>query len=347
MDKDWVTVMNQWGNVSGVKPAQVNVRRMSKNAVTNDSRGNPIRSGDQIEIADNRNAHNGKRATVLHVFRSLLFCHSREMLEHGGVFVTRASSTISTKHGFMNGGGRGSFGTQPFGGQANTLGAPAGTTVSFSPRVRKHALTDRSTRIVKGAYKGYMASIMDVNPPKVRLKLHTNNKIVNCNVKEVQNPDDVSKTLGDDMSAIPGSSSMYRSTPNPFAPRDSSKINNPSGFGDPFGGRTPSYSGSRTPAYGGRTPGYSQGDSNRTPAWQAGSRTPGYGDGGRTPAWDAGSKTPGYLRDGDGARTPAPAWDTGSTPRIYNDDDDNRAGGRSTYGGGADRSSGSRFESQL
>ncbi|TPX43863.1 hypothetical protein SeLEV6574_g04831 [Synchytrium endobioticum] len=337
IDKDWVTVMNQWGAVSGVKPAQISVKRTSKNAVTNDSKGNPIRSADQIEIVD-RSQQSGKRAAVLHVFRSLLFCHSRELPEHGGIFVTKASSTISTKHGSMNGGGFGGqpFGAQPAANRGGTNGPPAAPFFAV-PRARKNAFVDRTVRIVRGAYKGYMATIMDVNPPKVRLKLHTNNKIVNCNVKEVQNPDDTSKTLGDDTPCNTGSSST-RLTPSYGAPSTPF---------DPFGGRTPAYGGSRTPAYGGRTPGYNPGESGRTPAWQPGSRTPGYVDGGKTPAWDAGSNTPGYRDGGEGSRTPAPAWDAGSTPRVYDEDQGHRTGGASTYVGGTDRASESRFEAQL
>ncbi|TPX32226.1 hypothetical protein SmJEL517_g04657 [Synchytrium microbalum] len=286
IDRDWVTVMNQWGVVTGVKPAEVIVRRASKNAITNDSKGNPIRSGDSVEISDNRSTHLGKRVTVLHVFRSHVFCKSREMaLEHGGVFVTRASNTISTKH-------KNDMGMSTIGGRANPFAPPSvpmsrpdslPPTPSFAvPRARRHNWVDKTVKIIKGPYKGYLASILDVNPPKARLKLQATNKIVTCKVDEVQNPEDTSKTLSDDVDTT---MTARRPLNNDWAAASSTPFDG--GRTPGYGGRTPGYGG-KTPAYGGRTPGRT---GDQTPAWDAGSKTP---------AWDAGSKTPGYA-----PRTPA------------------------------------------
>lgn len=73
-----------------VEPHQITNKRDSNKAVATDANGNSIRSGDTVmEVGDKRNC------SVLHLYRHLVFLHSREHADNFGVWVTNTRSIIS------------------------------------------------------------------------------------------------------------------------------------------------------------------------------------------------------------------------------------------------------------
>lgn len=88
VDKDNLTVLNQYGMVVNVKPQQARPRGEMRKAVANDRNGMLFSSGDQVEIIDGPPIVLRKRATVLSVYRKFVFLKSREIAENRGIYVT-------------------------------------------------------------------------------------------------------------------------------------------------------------------------------------------------------------------------------------------------------------------
>jgi len=149
----------------------------------------------------------------------------------------------------------------------------------------RDSLLGQTVTLKSGPFKGYLGIVKDCSDVMVRVELHTNSKVIatsrsNINVQG-ENQDNQNHSYG-----------SY-----------SGRISD--------GGRTPMYSGAKTP----RTPSYRY-DGSKTPSYRYDGSTPNpYSDGSKTPAWDAGSRTPGYNM---GSKTPA--WDADSSAN------------RSTYG---------------
>lgn len=90
VDRDSFKVLTQNGEMRTVEPHQITNKRDSNKAVATDANGNSIRSGDTvIEVGDKRNC------SVLHLYRSLVFLHSREHADNFGVWVTNTRSIVS------------------------------------------------------------------------------------------------------------------------------------------------------------------------------------------------------------------------------------------------------------
>ncbi|KAI9146245.1 hypothetical protein BKA69DRAFT_1043725 [Paraphysoderma sedebokerense] len=267
-------VVDSTNQVRTVRLQQVRAKRDSKRTAATDSQGNPITVGDSVKT-NNRT----RQGLVLHINRSTIWIHSRDILENAGIYATstnnislvglKAGRTMSPEfavpaspannnqrngyNSFGRGGGRGRGGRDPLIGQ--------------------------TVKVVGGVYKGYLGIVKEVTDAMARVELHTNCKTVNVRRDQLQTKS------GAPVSAAFEEPSMY----NPLA------------------------SGSRTPAYmaaGSRTPAWSS--SSRTPNPYLGSQTPNpyASDGARTPAWDAGSRTPAYRAASDDAwsassRTPA------------------------------------------
>jgi transcription elongation factor SPT5 len=113
----------------------------------------------------------------LHIHQSFFaFLHNRDILENGGVFVTRARSlaSLAPKGNVMKPGGADLSKMNP------SMAAPVGGMVGSGamgrgPRDRDIGVT---VCVVKGPHKGYVGTIKDTNGAIARVELRTGNKVI-------------------------------------------------------------------------------------------------------------------------------------------------------------------------
>ncbi|KAJ3075374.1 transcription elongation factor spt5 [Podochytrium sp. JEL0797] len=263
-----VTVMNQFGTVSKLPVQQILRKIDNKNVRTSDANGRTLAPRDSVIVKET-----GRRGAVIHIFRTFVFIKSREVMEHGGLFVTRPNGVeLLGTHGAVNPSG-GFARPFPAGGASRGGGGGGGGRGGFGGG-RRDPLINATVTIVGGPYKGYLGIVKDMTSSGARVELHTNSRIITVNA---------------DILKVHGSAG---------ASRPSFDYGGGGGGGASRGGGDYG-SGSRTPAYGSgsKTPNPYASVGGRPPGWESGSRTPGWGGaGGRTPAresgWDSGSKTP-------------------------------------------------------
>lgn len=114
---------------------------------------------------------------MLHVHQSFFaFLHNREIMENGGVFVTRARSLVSLapKGNIIRPGTDLSKMNPALSGGAVT-GGMVGSGMNRGLRDR---LIGVLVTVVKGPQKGYVGTIKDTNGPMARVELNTNNKVI-------------------------------------------------------------------------------------------------------------------------------------------------------------------------
>ncbi|KAG6860531.1 hypothetical protein C0995_010102 [Termitomyces sp. Mi166 len=304
-ERDSFRVLDQNGQIRLVQPHQISMRRDSIRAIATDSEGHELRINDNVKEVDGE----GRKGRVLHIHQSVFaFLHNREIVENGGVFVTRARSlaSIAPKGNLLRPG-------TDLSKMNPTIGAPIGGMVGSGamgrgPRDRDIGLT---VCVVKGPHKGYVGTIKDVNGTIARVELRTGNKVVSLEKDKLRE-----RLPSGHLVALTGRGSSARGASNNFGA--------PGGGGGGAGNMGPprttnvwATNGSATPAWNSsRTPNPYAAE-GRTPAWNASSRTPNpYADGGKTPAWNASSRTPNPYAAADGGRTPA--WNASArTPNPY------------------------------
>jgi transcription elongation factor SPT5 len=175
VDKASVRILDQNGDPRTVIASQIVDKISRRNAVATDRNGSEIRGGDTVkEIAGNT-----RSGTVLHIYRSFVFLHNREMNENAGVFVCRASNlaTIVAK------GGRVQQSTGPDLSKMNPAllrnGASAGNMMPPPARVGGRDKTIGQTVTVRmGEYKGLLGIIKDATDQTARVELHTKSKTI-------------------------------------------------------------------------------------------------------------------------------------------------------------------------
>jgi transcription elongation factor SPT5 len=91
VDRDTFRVLDQNGEVRTIQPHQITNKRDSKRAVATDANGNSIQAGDTVIEKDGER----RSGTILHLYRQLVFLHSREYVQNFGVWVTRTRSVAS------------------------------------------------------------------------------------------------------------------------------------------------------------------------------------------------------------------------------------------------------------
>lgn len=305
VDRDSFKVLTQNGEMRTVEPHQITNKRDSNKAVATDANGNSIRSGDTvIEVGDKRNC------SVLHLYRSLVFLHSREHADNFGVWVTNTRSIVSASTrgrvlpnparqnpDFGSTAPNGGFGNRDRGGPdaRGGRGGRGGARGGFYGRGRggRDNLIAKTVRISQGPHKGYIGIVKDATETQARVELHTNSKVLNIDKAHLMILDSQGNPVG-------------QAAPDRF---DSPSTNN-GGFARPMATPSRYGDGAMTPmhgASGSRTPAWNSG--SKTPAWNSGARTPNpyANDGGRTPAWDSGSKTPMWGQD------TSSAWNSSSS----------------------------------
>ncbi|KAI0292869.1 hypothetical protein BC826DRAFT_1017266 [Russula brevipes] len=323
-ERDSFRVLDQNGQVRLVQPHQISMRRDSNRAIATDSEGYELRVGDNMK----ENEGEGRKGRVLHVHQSFFaFLHNREIIENGGVFVTRARSLVSLapKGNIIRPGTDLSKMNPALSGGAVT----GGMVGSGMGRGMRDRLIGVLVTVIKGPQKGYVGTIKDTNGPIARVELNTNNKVITIEKERLyrRNKDGRLEPLegGRDMGPPRGSfgdggfGSGGR-TPNPYAQSGGGgwgggRTPNPYASG---GGKTPAWGSSKTPnpyAEGGRTP-FHTSSQTPNPYAQEGGRTPAWGgSSARTPnPYATAAKSSGTSGTGSGWGGATPTWG-GATPK--------------------------------
>ncbi|KII93202.1 hypothetical protein PLICRDRAFT_130771 [Plicaturopsis crispa FD-325 SS-3] len=343
-ERDSFRVLDQNGQVRLVQPHQISMRRDSDRAIATDSEGHELRPDDNVKEIDGE----GRKGRVVHIHQSFFaFLHNRDIVENGGIFVTRARSlaSLAPKGNLARPAASDLSKMNP----AAVGGASAGGMVGSGKMGRgpRDRLIGVTVVVVKGPHKGYVGIIKDTNGPLARVELHTGNKVISIEKDKLKrrNPNGSTEPLeGGGFGGGFGNSSMG-------PPRSFGASRTPNPYAQP-GNRTPGWGATgRTPnpyaADGGKTPAWNVSsrtpnpyDSGKTPAWNASSRTPNpYADGGRTPAWNAAARTPNPYSSGGGAgnfggATPRHDSFGGATPKPASSNNDWGGGGDNAWGSG-------------
>ncbi|KAJ6475205.1 transcription elongation factor SPT5 [Mycena vitilis] len=331
-ERDSFRVLDQNGQIRLVQPHQISMRRDSHRAVATDSQGHELRINDNMKETEGE----GRKGCVLHIHQAFwAFLHNRDIIENGGVFVSRARSLVSLapKGNLAKGPGASIDLSKMNPALVPPTGGMVGSgSMGRGPRDRLIGVT---VTIVKGPYKGYVGAIKDTNGPIARVELHTGNKVVPVDKEKLKRRLDSGKLV--DLEGYYAGAGFGGNRDNSAAQQS----RYPPTFGNnqsapfPAAGPTPAWGGGRTPAW----------DSGRTPAWNTTSRTPNpYGQGadGKTPAWSTSSKTPNPYATG--GRTPAWNANPSSSPNPYVSGGDptpstwgGATPGRQTWGGATPR----------
>ncbi|KAF5388735.1 hypothetical protein D9757_004857 [Collybiopsis confluens] len=328
-ERDSFRVLDQSAQTRLVHPHQISMRKDSSRAIATDSEGHELRIGDMMKESEGE----GRKGRVLHIHQShFAFLHNREIIENGGVFVTRARGLVSVapKGSLMKLGPNADLtkmnpaaagGAQGVGAGGGMVGSGA---MGRGPRDR---LIGVHVVVIKGPHKGYVGIVKDTNGGVARVELNTGNKMISIDKTKIHRKLPNGKT---EPVEGPGATWGRNNRNNSMGPPSfTNRTPNPYANG---GGRTPAFgAGGRTPAWGGggggRTPNPYASNGGQTPAWNSSSRTPNpyANSGGQTPAWNAGSKTPNPYASGGSAERDkggwggaTPAWNSSSrTPNPY------------------------------
>lgn len=146
------------------------MRRDSRRAIATDSQGYEIRISDNMKETEGE----GRKGTVLHIHQSFYaFLHNRDIVENGGVFVTRARGLVSVAPKGRSAG--------PDLSKLNpAIAVPAGGMVGSGNmgKGRKDQLIGVIVQVCQGQFKSYMGIIKDVNGQTARVELQTQNKVI-------------------------------------------------------------------------------------------------------------------------------------------------------------------------
>ncbi|KAG4101159.1 transcription elongation factor Spt5 [Neocallimastix lanati (nom. inval.)] len=266
IDRDMCKVLDNYGQVQQISSKNLG-QKHNRKALATDAHGNTISPGDTVQTTDLQK----RKAVILHVYRGLAFLYSREYPENEGVFYEKTDNIllVNGKNMKDDDGFAKPFGSyskrnnsQNRNNRRNNFGGRGGG----RGRRGRDSILGKTVTLKSGPFKGYLGIVKDCTDDMVRVELHTNSKIIPTERSNVQ---------------LQGENQDNQNHYGGYSGRISD------------GGRTPMYSGAKTPRtpsyrYDGSTPNpYS--DGSKTPAWDAGSRTPGYSMGSKTPAWDADS----------------------------------------------------------
>ena len=165
-------VLDQNGSIRSILPSQVsNKIEPRRDAIATDRNGSEIRLGDTVREVVGESKH----GTILHIYRSFLFVHSRTQTENSGVFVVRSTNvaTIAAKGG-RQGGGVDLTKLNPA-----LKNGTGGAGVMAPPKfVGRDRTIGKTVTIRKGAYKGMLGIVKDTTDTTARIELHAKNKIV-------------------------------------------------------------------------------------------------------------------------------------------------------------------------
>ncbi|KAH3688644.1 hypothetical protein WICPIJ_000370, partial [Wickerhamomyces pijperi] len=264
-DKDIFQVLDQEGIVSSLRPSAIESKIVIRrdDAFANDSQGEPIKIGDTVK----ENSGFKRQGVILHIFRSILFIHSKEIPENAGVFVTDITSvtSVASKNNFTEEKkavtGIDLTRMNPQYQDGGSMAPPPPPAAKAQSLGRDNTI-NQHVKIRSGPYKGYRGIIKETNGDFARVELHTKNKLLN-----------IAKTalgfVGRDGNAL-----SY----NEYIAAAAERSNGPSY--STYGGRTGHSNSGRTTSYGA---------GGKTPAWSNAGRGTAYGgnNAGGATAWGA------------------------------------------------------------
>lgn len=311
VEKNALSVLRTDGRVIRVEPEQiqsaVELDRMTEK--TTDRSGNEVKVGDVV-----KEVHGEKRqGNVLHVLKTTLFVRSKSLVANSGIFVVDADTVqILSAHTDTSTNSpavaiSGAFKMPDLSRMNPNRMAHPQASISSSKFGGRDPTIHQYVSVRKGPYKGKKGLVKDANGPMARVEMHNPAKIVPINkvdlLFEVRPGQYIAyeqfaesrgrgrrsgrgerggrgyagATSRPPIANVGSGSPMWSSS----SPR-ASAISSAPNSGAPAGGRTPSWSSSRTPSWGGKTPGWGN-SGEKTPSWSSG--------GGKTPAWGSGSRS--------------------------------------------------------
>lgn len=214
LDTNAFTVLDTLGQIRSVKPQEVSTKRKSMGSTALDGHQNQVTVNDVIKVTESE--HRGLQGTIKHIFRSFVFAHSRQRIEHGGIFVVR-----SRQCALVGGQPRADSGND-WTGPSNVLRSPGpmGDRPMFSKKGGKgggkvggkgkgkfgrNSKIGETCRIGKGQWKGYTSGgtclkvtdsrvlsvcryagiVREVNSNTCRVGLHTNAKLITVQMADL------------------------------------------------------------------------------------------------------------------------------------------------------------------
>jgi transcription elongation factor SPT5 len=211
-DKDVYKVLDNNGVVRSLRLQEMGPKRNTRDGYRMlDKNATQFGVGDSLRVVDG--PYKGREGVAKQLFRAFVFIHARDVVENSGIFVTRADFCEV----------RGNRMAQQ--GSMAPPKPPSGLRgVAFKGR-STHPLMDKTVRIRRGPYKGYLGIVKDVADQTARVELHSQMKIVNVSVNDVkedaaenQKPATTYPTRsvyrGDDGGRTPRR--VYLDTPNPY-----------------------------------------------------------------------------------------------------------------------------------
>lgn len=297
VDRESLRVIDQEGTLRTVLPSSISGKlERRRHAASTDHDGIEIRNDDTVRESGGEQ----RQGRILHIYRSYLFLHNRQLHENAGVFVVRNNNVITVAAVQ----GRGSAAVD------SNIGVKMSAANPLPPPPKtfgRDRLIGKTCTIRKGMFKGLLGIIKDTTETEARVELHTKNKVLNV-AKTNLNIKDTATGQTIDMSRFGGP-----------RPGSDMPMRGPSGGATP---RVPAWDGSRTPALNG----------GQTPGWAAGGQ--GAAGGGRTPGWGMSNNTPrpSTWKPPVGSRTPAMPRNDGSGT-AYGGGSRTPFGGATSYGG--------------
>uniref|UniRef100_A0A7S1KT89 Transcription elongation factor SPT5 n=1 Tax=Percolomonas cosmopolitus TaxID=63605 RepID=A0A7S1KT89_9EUKA len=162
-------ILDNQGIVKNYKYQELISKMRKDNFSKKDMRGNYVGKNDTIKVVTGN--HQGLEGIVKHIFRNTLFCHSRDLLENNGMFVT-SPSNVEVKGGVSSTG--------------NKQSMPAPSRGLTRHRIRTK-LQGQTVKIMKGPYKGYIGTVKGAGANQVlRIELHSQFKVVNVEEKNTK-----------------------------------------------------------------------------------------------------------------------------------------------------------------
>ena len=355
VEKEIFTILCTDGRVLNLEPKNI----MSVLSINKMTEKTTDRNGLEIKVGDVVRESNGEKrqGNILHIYKSYLFLHSKNVYENTGIFVTDSNSvqTIANKGSIAS-----SF-KVPDRNPNRMMEPPNLATINQSRFGGRDITISQHVSVRKGPYKGKKGIIKDANGDVARVEMHNPAKIIPISKSDLL------------FELRPGNyvpheqflenfrgKNHHSNRSRPFPP------SGPTGPNGSFNNQRMPYNNKYPPnngmnsitSTGGKTPSWSSGNAGgKTPGWDAtGGKTPSWssaGAGGKTPGWDAtGGKTPSWSSAGAGGKTPAwssagsggktPSWSSsntagGKTPSWSSNRSNNRwgnDGGRSEYANG-------------
>jgi len=178
VERDSFRILDNNGTVQTIRLQEIGHKRNSKDTVAFDNRQNPLSQGDIVKVLDGQ--YKGRQGTIKHIFKYFAFLHSKDMMEHSGIFVVRTSNCFLFG-GMKNRNDLSAPSPRPspmISSSANRGRGPRGQVRLPNRRVRNDDLIGKTIVIKTGQWKGYIGVVKAATESTVRIELHTNTKII-------------------------------------------------------------------------------------------------------------------------------------------------------------------------